>query len=126
MMPSSPPKASDAKKTPVDEWATAEFRHAASEWQRQFRGDPPVSDFEGGAPVELQKNVVLFGTPSTNQILASWIDKLPVEWDDEKLFVNGKSYSAKTHVLAMIYPMPLAPQSYVVINSGFTFRVRTS
>ncbi|MCC7336928.1 MAG: prolyl oligopeptidase family serine peptidase [Pirellulaceae bacterium] len=122
MMPSSPPKASDAKKTPVDEWATAEFRHAASEWQRQFRGDPPVSDFEGGAPVELQKNVVLFGTPSTNLILASWIDKLPVEWDDEKLFVNGKSYSAKTHVLAMIYPMPLAPQSYVVINSGFTFR----
>lgn len=66
--------------------------------------------------------MVLFGTPSTNLILASWIDKLPVEWDDEKLFVNGKSYSAKTHVLAMIYSMPLAPQSYVVINSGFTFR----
>ena len=55
-------------------------------------------------------------------MLASWIDKLQVEWDDEKLFVNGKSYSAKTHVLAMIYPMPLAPQSYVVINSGFTYR----
>lgn len=48
MMPSSPPKASDAKKTPVDEWATAEFRHAASEWQRQFRGDPPVSSSKGG------------------------------------------------------------------------------
>ena len=122
MMPSSPPMSSDSTKAPVDEWATAEFRHAAGQWQRQFRGDPPVSDFEAGAALELQKNVVLFGTPSTNRILAGWMDKLPIEWDNEKLVVNGTSYPAKTHVLAMIYPNPLDPQHYMVINSGVTYR----
>ncbi|MCA9156895.1 MAG: prolyl oligopeptidase family serine peptidase, partial [Planctomycetales bacterium] len=126
IMPSAPSRISDStkvpQKVPVDEWATAEFRHAANEWQRQFRGDPPVSDLESGAPLKLQQNLVLFGTPSTNNLLAKWIEELPIEWDDERLVVNGKSYSAKTHVLAMIYPMPSDPEHYLVLNSGVTFR----
>ncbi len=125
MMPSSPPQSqtgSDAAQVPVDEWADAEFRHAAQEWQRQFRGDPPVGDLASGAPLSPQQNMVLFGRPSTNKVLAMLLDKLPIEWDDETLVVNGKSYSAKTHVLVMIYPNPLEPRRYLVLNSGVTYR----
>jgi len=36
--------------------------------------------------------------------------------------VGGKSYPALTHVPILIYPNPLNPQRYVVLNSGFTYR----
>lgn len=35
---------------------------------------------------------------------------------------GGKSYAAATHVPVLIYPNPLNPSKYVVLNSGFTFR----
>ena len=34
----------------------------------------------------------------------------------------GKKYPAASHVPALIYPSPLNPTKYVVLNSGFTFR----
>lgn len=125
MMPSTPQQVAagkESEKVPVDEWADAEFRHASNEWQRQFRGDPPVGDLESGVPLSFQQNMVLFGRPSTNKVLAMLLDKLPIEWDDQTLVVNGKSYSAKTHVLVMIYPNPLEPRRYLLLNSGVTFR----
>ena len=32
------------------------------------------------------------------------------------------SFDSSHHILAMIYPNPLNPERYVVLNSGFTFR----
>jgi len=36
--------------------------------------------------------------------------------------VGDKTYPAGTHVPVLIYPNPLNPDKYVVLNSGFTFR----
>ena len=36
--------------------------------------------------------------------------------------VGAKSFPAANHVPMLIYPNPLNPQRYVVLNSGFTFR----
>jgi hypothetical protein len=36
--------------------------------------------------------------------------------------VNGQTFDAGRYVLVMIYPNPLNPTKYVVLNSGFTFR----
>jgi hypothetical protein len=53
---------------------------------------------------------------------------LPIEWDEQWLKVNGRSYPAATHVPILIYPLPQSASSgfssehYVVLNSGFTFR----
>ncbi len=76
---------------------------------------------------DVHRNVILFGRPSTNQLLASVVEQLPIQWNDETLIVNGKTYSAKTHVPVMIYPLPIgsklfSTEHYVVINSGFTYR----
>ena len=54
-------------------------------------------------------HLVLFGTPSTNPLIAKVMPKLPVHWP-----ADGRH-------LAMIYPNPLNPSRYVVLNSGNTF-----
>ena len=47
--------------------------------------------------------------------------RLPIKWGETKLTVNGEDYDTSTYGLAMIYPNPLQPRKYVVINSGHTF-----
>jgi len=46
---------------------------------------------------------------------------LPVQWTEDEIIVGGKSFAADSHGLSMIYPNPLNPRRYVVINSGHTF-----
>src|SRR5437773_8355079 len=48
-------------------------------------------------------------------------DKLPISWDAEAVRVGKKSFAANAHLPALIYPNPLNPTRYVVLNSGFTF-----
>jgi hypothetical protein len=54
--------------------------------------------------------------------LAKIAAKLPVTWDKGFVRVGGKQYGADHHVPVLIYPNPLNPKRYVVLNSGFTFR----
>jgi hypothetical protein len=68
------------------------------------------------------RNLVLWGDPSSNAVLARILPHLPVTWTRESLVVNGKTYDASHHMLAMIYPNPENPGRYVVLNSGFTYR----
>ena len=45
-----------------------------------------------------------------------------VEATVERLIANGKTYDAATSAPILIYPNPLNPEKYVVINSSFTYR----
>jgi hypothetical protein len=47
---------------------------------------------------------------------------LPVAWDAETIRLGGHSVPSTGHVPVLIYPNPLNPTRYVVLNSGFTFR----
>jgi len=42
--------------------------------------------------------------------------------NSDKVQVGQDSYPAGEHVPLLIYPNPLNPKRYVVLNSGFTFR----
>ena len=97
----------------------AKQRHAAFAhvWDQYFRGKLPEVEFKPN----LDKNLILFGDPASNVYIAKIIDKLPITWTKDKLIVNGVSYDAKTHMPILIYPNPLNPKKYVVINSGHTF-----
>jgi hypothetical protein len=35
---------------------------------------------------------------------------------------NGKTYDATHHAPVLVYPNPLNPKRYIVINSSFTYR----
>ena len=55
-------------------------------------------------------------------MLAKIVAKLPVHWDKDVVRAGGKAFAAGHHVPVLIYPNPLNPKRYVVLNSGFTFR----
>ena len=106
----------------VGQWAKTELTEAAFHWRRYFRGEPRVKDDSAITDADIANhNLVLWGDPSSNQLLARIADKLPIQWNGKEIKVGGKSYDATRHAPAFIFPNPLNPSRYVVINSGFTF-----
>ncbi|MDB5298223.1 MAG: alpha/beta hydrolase: peptidase or carbohydrate esterase, partial [Phycisphaerales bacterium] len=104
-------------------WAAGECEHAVDAWRKQFRGEARVREPADVTDEDIKtKNLVLFGDPRSNPLIGRVLPKLPIEWTKDKLLVNGQSFAADQHVPVMIYPNPLNPQKYVVLNSGFTFR----
>ncbi len=113
----------EAANAEAGKWAAAELERAIEHWRRQFRGtaivklDSEVTDDDiAGA------NLVLWGDPASNRLLAKIADKLPVTWKKGEITVGKKHFPAEHHGLVMIYPNPLNPDRYVVLNSGFTYR----
>ena len=104
-------------------WVQTEMAHAIEHWRRQFRGDAIVKNDAEITDTDIAaSNLVLWGDPSSNKVLAKIIDKLPVEWNSKNLRVGEDLFNADRHVGALIYPNPLNPKRYIVLNSGFTFR----
>jgi pimeloyl-ACP methyl ester carboxylesterase len=104
-------------------WVDAEMNRAIKEWRRHFRGEAIVrNDSDVSAEDILTANLVLWGDPGSNRFLARIAAKLPLVWDVVKVGVGKRTFSAAGHMPVMIYPNPLNPRKYLVINSGFTFR----
>lgn len=107
----------------VGKWVEAEQAHAIEHWRRQFRGEARVKNDDAVSDADIaEHNLVLWGDPASNKVLARIADKLPIRWDDKGVVVSKESYDAGHHVPVLIYPNPLNPKRYVVLNSGFTFR----
>lgn len=107
----------------VGGWAKSEMERGAREWRRQFRGDAPTKTDAQVKDEDIAKsNLILWGDPSSNAVLAKIVAKLPIQWTADKLVVDGKTYSSADHAPILVYPNPLNPQKYVVINSSFTYR----
>ncbi len=104
-------------------WVSAEQAHAIKEWRSQFRGDAQVRDDTAIGDAEIaSSNLVLWGDPGSNKVLARIADKLPVRWTADAIVAGKQRWPASTHAPILIYPNPLNPKKYVVLNSGFTFR----
>lgn len=104
-------------------WVREESERAVQQWRRQFRGDARVkSDHAVTEQDWAGANLVLWGDPSSNDLIARILGDLPIQWTADAVRVNGREYQADKVVPILIFPNPLNPQRYVVINSGFTFR----
>ena len=107
----------------VGRWTKSEFQHACQEWRRHFRGDSQIRNAKDITEQDiLGKNLIVFGTPETNSIIAKIAEQLPIKWRDSQIAAGENKFSSDRHAVAMIYPNPLNPKRYVVLNSGFTFR----
>jgi dienelactone hydrolase len=107
----------------VGAWADAEMDHAIDHWRRQFRGEARVkSDADLSDADIAANNLVLWGDPQSNKLLARIAAQLPIRWDAQGVHTAQAVYPADKYVPVLIYPNPLNPKHYVVINSGFTFR----
>jgi dienelactone hydrolase len=112
-----------AKYPRVGEWAEQEGNRAIEHWRRHFRGDARVKDDASISDADIaSSNLVLWGDPESNAVLKRIADKLPIRWEGDRIVVGSKSFAADSHVPILIYPNPLNPSRYVVLNSGFTFR----
>jgi hypothetical protein len=107
----------------IARWVAAEQEHAISQWRRQFRGEAQVRDDTAITDDDIAaSNLVLWGDPGSNRILERIADRLPVRWTKDAIAVGSARYPSARHVLLLIYPNPLNPKKYVVLNSGVTFR----
>lgn len=105
----------------VDAWISSQLTKATNEWRAQFRGDARVKDDSQITDADIAaNNLVLFGDPQSNKLLARMVDKLPFRWGAALEF-GTKAVSAATNAPVFIFPNPLNPKRYVVVNSGFTF-----
>jgi hypothetical protein len=106
----------------VAAWVEAEQKRAIKEWRRQLRGEAQVREDAAVTDADIAaSNLVLWGDSGSNKVLARIADKLPVKWTAEGVAVGTQKYPA-THAPILIYPNPLNPKKYVVLNSGVTFR----
>lgn len=106
----------------VGDYTKAELVRFGAVWDRYFRGGI-VKTGPSSELLKIRYDIVLFGDPQSNPLIAKVLPKLPITWTNDKLVVNGVEYDPKTHVPVLIYPNPLDKnRSYVVINSGHTFK----
>jgi predicted esterase len=106
----------------VDDYAAASLKRFQTEWAKYMRGDLPVkNDVDVTSEDIADKNLILFGDPGSNSMIANLLEGLPLTWTKDKLKFAGKDVAAEFFVPVLIYPNPLNPTKYVVLNSGHTF-----
>ena len=104
-------------------WVAGEQQHAVKAWRAQFRGDIPVRDDVQVSDSDIAgNNLVLWGDPGSNRILARIADRLPIRWTADAITAGKQRFPSSSSALLLIYPNPLNPRRYIVLNSGFTFR----
>ncbi len=107
----------------ADRWVKFESERFAKFWREVFRGEVRVKkDTEVTGDDIRDYNLVLWGDPVSNTAISRIAPKLPVRWENSKIAVGSKTFSGADHLPALIYPNPLNPNRYVVINNGCSFR----
>lgn len=105
-----------------DQWSKSEMERFIIQWRRQFRGDPIVKNDVDLTAADLSSNLIVFGDEESNKVILKCKNKFPIKWNLTNIYAGNTVYAAKDHALIMIYPNPLNPKHYMVLNSGFTFR----
>jgi hypothetical protein len=87
-----------------------------------MRGDIRVKNDTAVSASDIANyNLVLFGDPGSNSLIAKIIGRLPIQWTKSDITVGSQKFPSGDHALVLIYPNPLNPQKYVVLNTGQTF-----
>ena len=105
-------------------WADRELRRFAYTWNRYWVGQLPVKDDRDVTAEDLRtRNLVLFGDPGSNSLLARVLPSLPFTWTRERLAIGDAEYASVNYAPVLIHPNPIpgAEGRYVVVNSGHTF-----
>ncbi len=107
----------------VEKWTRSELAHCLEHWRRHFRGHAIVKDDQELTDHDMATaNLILFGDASSNSVLGKIVDRLPIAWTTDGLRVGKQNFDPSHHAPVLVYPNPLNPSRYVVLNSGFTFR----
>lgn len=119
-------------------WVDFELAHFRDRWRALMRGEPPIKLDSELTEADMHYPLVLWGDPDSNSAIARVLDKQFVDFQNGKWQFGGQPFDGDRYVPALIYPRrvssptPGAPgelgagyrayHSYVVLNSGLTFR----
>ena len=104
------------------QWASNTLDVFSLNFAKWLRGDVRVKDDRAiGATDIADYNLILFGDPGSNSVIANIVAKLPIRWTKTEIAIGSQTFAASDHIPVLIYPNPLNPKRYVMINSGHTF-----
>ncbi|MES2708368.1 MAG: prolyl oligopeptidase family serine peptidase [Verrucomicrobiota bacterium] len=107
----------------VDAWIRAEAAAQQSRWRSLMRGDVRTKAASTVTAGDIRDyNLILWGDAASNAVTEKVLTRLPLQWTADRIQAGGRTFSSKDHVPVMIYPNPLNPARYIVLNSGLTFR----
>ncbi len=108
-----------AGSSAADEELRGKVERFAEEWDAFADGRPRVKlDTEITEQDIAESNLVLFGRPQTNYILARIYFRLPVRIGEHRYGIGEHEYAGDDLGLVMCYPNPLNPDRYVLVFSG--------
>jgi dienelactone hydrolase len=106
----------------TQDYAAASLKRFQAEWAKFWRGNLPVKDdLDVNNDDIAGHNLILFGDPVSNSLIAQVLDGLPLGWTKDTIRFAGMKYAADKHVPVLIFPSPLNASRYVVLNTGHTF-----
>ena len=107
----------------VKSWVESQLKHFSQRWQALFRGRLPVKTDKQVTPVDMKRfHLVLWGDAKSNSLIAKLLPRMPIRWNDVLIQVGQKKFNSAHHVPLAVYPNPLEPTRYVLLNTGPTFR----
>ncbi len=107
----------------VQAWTDKEMARSIEHWRRHFRGEARVKDDTHVTDSDIANmNLILWGDAESNSLIRKIAGSLPIAWTSAGIKAGDQSFDADNHALILIYPNPLNPDRYVVLNSGFTYR----
>ncbi len=112
-------------KNAKDRAMVAASRRAAEalkqEWMARANGIVKVkADSEITSEDIAEYNLILFGNPQVNSLIAQINDHLPVKFSAGGIRVGDKTFTNEGVGMAMVFPNPLNPNRYILIVGGTT------
>lgn len=107
----------------ADQRASEELDRFTKMFAREYLGDTRAKPDSAVSPDDIANDgLILFGDPASNSLIARIADQLPIKWTKDAIVVGDKTFTAADHIPVLIYPNPLNPRRYVVINTGLSAR----
>ncbi|MEK6796944.1 MAG: hypothetical protein AABZ39_19375, partial [Spirochaetota bacterium] len=114
-----------ASNTEVEKKALVMLDRFVFMYAKWLRGDVRIkNDTDITADDITSHNLIIFGDRTGNALLARVLGKLPVQWTKDSIIIGTNRFPAADHMPVMIYPNPLNPKKYIVINTGHTIAER--
>jgi pimeloyl-ACP methyl ester carboxylesterase len=107
-------------------WVDFELAHFRDRWRALMRGELKMKNDVDVTEAELGSgpNLVLWGDPDSNSVMARVLEKSPVRFSGGKWTFGAAELDGDRFVPALIFPRQAGRlfSRYVVLNSGLTFR----
>ncbi|MCC7494674.1 MAG: NPCBM/NEW2 domain-containing protein [Fimbriimonadaceae bacterium] len=110
----------DRRTNEVNRRMTEQLAEKWRRWGREQRARVKL-DRDVTAQDIADSNLVCFGGPDSNSVVAQINDRLPVRFEGDAVVAGAQRFRGRDVGLKLCYPNPLNPQRYVCVLAGVTW-----